>query len=83
MRKNAMLCVSLMSILAGPAAAGQAAVEINVSATVPPRPCEFPERCPQVTTSSVSRVAIRDGKIRYVGSAPAVDKRDDLLIVRF
>ncbi|MDH3440360.1 MAG: hypothetical protein OEM63_06395 [Gammaproteobacteria bacterium] len=62
-------------------------VILKVSATIPPRPCEHPERCDSTASraipAAVTRVVVSEDKISYVGSTPAVEKKDDLLVVRF
>ncbi|MDA1232917.1 MAG: hypothetical protein O2856_19280 [Planctomycetota bacterium] len=59
------------------------AIRLRVSATIPPRPCEFPNRCDPVPAAAQSKVIVDNGVIRYVGSPPAVTQNGDLLTVRF
>jgi hypothetical protein len=75
------LLVCLM--LLGTVAPAQPAVQLNVSATIPPRPCEYPNPCEPVAQSATTSVSVDEEIIRYVGSPPSVAKKDDLLIVNF
>ncbi len=64
------------------ALAGQTS-QLRVSAIVPPRPCQYPERCEPVETTATTSVTVEDGVIRYIGSAPSVTQSDDLISIRF
>ena len=75
------LFVCLMFL--GPLAPAQQATQLNVSATIPPRACEYPTHCAPVTQSTQTSVTVDDGAIRYIGSPPLVTVEDDLLIVSF
>jgi len=75
------LFVCLMFL--GPLAPAQQATQLNVSATIPPRACEYPNHCAPVTQSTQTSVTVDDGAIRYIGSSPLVTVEDDLLIVSF
>ena len=60
---------------------------LKVSATVLPRPCEYPDRCENSAGHAVppaaTRVVASNEGINYVGSPPTVEKKDDLLVVKF
>ena len=75
------LLVCLM--LLGSNAPAQQATQLNVSATIPPRPCQYPNHCAPVTRSARTSVSVDEGVIRYVGSPPSVTEKDGLLIVNF
>jgi len=75
------LLVCLM--LLGTVAAAQPAARLNVSATIPPRPCEYPDHCEPVAQGVTTSVSVDEEIIRYVGSPPSVAKQGDLLIVNF
>lgn len=77
----ALVCTYVM--LQGDFTIAQQEIRLNVSATIPPRPCTYPERCDPVGLTFVTRVTVRDGIIRYVGSRPLVTYTDDLLIIVF
>jgi len=74
-----LLCLTLL----GPLASAQQATQLKISATIPPRPCEYPNRCEPVTQSTHTSVNVGEGVIRYVGSPPSVTEKDGLLIVNF
>ena len=72
----------MLALLAGSVLA-QGSQELRVSATVPPPPCQFPDPCEPVTQSATSNVTVTDDTVYYVGSAPTVERKDDLLTVIF
>jgi len=74
-----LVCLTLL----GAVAPAQPATQINVSATIPPRPCEYPNLCEPVAQSTTTSVSVDEEIIRYVGSPPSVAKKGDLLIVNF
>lgn len=73
----------LVMLAAGPARAEEVSARIRVSATIPPRPCQYPARCEPVTTATRSSATIVDGAVSYVGSPPEVIETDGLLTVNF
>ena len=73
--------VVLVSLL-GQAQAGDVRLRISVSATVPPRPCLFPDGCQQAA-ADISRATISGDRVLYVGWQPQVVTVGGLLIVRF
>ena len=75
------LFVCLM--LLGTVAPAQPVTQLKVSATIPPRPCEYPNPCEPVAQSATTSVSVDEEIIRYVGSPPSVAKKDDLIIVNF
>lgn len=66
-------------------AAAQAApsIQLRVTATIPPRACEFPNPCDPASTTTRTRVTVEDERITYLGSTPAVAMDGDLLTVTF
>lgn len=83
MRKGSLFFLFLYLVLAsGPLWADQS-IRLRVSATIPPRPCEFPNICDPVPANTQTRVVIENEKVRYVGSAPEVTKKDGLMTVIF
>ncbi len=57
--------------------------QIRVTAIVPPRPCQYPERCDPVEQYVTTKVTVEDGVIRYVGPPPMVTQSDDLITILF
>ena len=83
MRKGSLFFLFLYLVLAsGPLWADQS-IRLRVSATIPPRPCEFPNICDPVPANTQTRVVMENEKVRYVGSAPEVTKKDGLMTVIF
>ena len=82
MKRTAIFCTIVLLVLLGQAQGADTRLRINVSATVPPRPCLFPDVCRQAPTT-LSRVTISDAGIYYVGWQPQVVTDDGFLIVRF
>jgi hypothetical protein len=70
-------------LLASVVAAAEQSITLRVSATIPPRPCEYPQPCAPVPQSTVTRVTVDDQQVRYVGSTPAVTQKGDVLTVTF
>lgn len=82
MKRTAVFCTIMLAALVCDAQAGSARLHINVSATVPPPPCKFPDLCNQGPTT-LSTAAIVGGKILYVGWRPRVVRENDLIVVLF
>jgi hypothetical protein len=78
-RYAVLLCLTLL----GTIASAQQATQLKVSATIPPRPCEYPNPCEPVAQNTPTSVTVDEGVIRYIGSPPVVTKRDNLLTVSF
>ncbi len=70
-------------LLLGNASIAQQTTRLKVSATIPPRACEYPDRCERVATSAPTMVSVDKGVVYYIGSTPSVTQKDDLLIVIF
>ena len=82
MKKGSLFFLFFYLILAcGPLLADQ--VRLRVSATIPPRPCQFPNICDPVPASTQTKVIVDNGRVSYVGSPPEVKKKDDLMTVNF
>ena len=73
----------LASLFAGASAVAQQFVQLRVTATIPPRPCEYPQACKPVPPGTTSRVTITGESVSYLGSTPEVRREGDLLIVKF
>lgn len=82
MKRTAVFCTMMLVSLVCDAQAGSAKLRINVSATVPPHPCEFPDLCAQAP-ATLSTAAFVGGKVRYVGWRPRIVKQSDLMVVLF
>jgi hypothetical protein len=79
-RKSAWwLCLALL----GNIALAQQSYQLNVSAEVPPRLCQYPEICEPVQADVATKVTIEGGEVHYVGSPPQVTQSDDLMTVLF
>lgn len=61
----------------------QQSQQLHISATIPPTPCQFPDACDAVPQGTTSKVTVTDENVHYVGSAPSVKRKDDLLTVNF
>jgi type 1 fimbria pilin len=82
MNKAAVVGLVLALFASGPVRA-EASVQIRVSATILPRPCEYPDRCEPVPAETQSKVIVEEEVVRYVGSPPEVSKKDGLMTVNF
>ena len=83
MRKGSLFFLFFYLVLAcGPLWAEQI-TRLRVSATIPPRPCEFPDTCAPVPANTQTKVVVENETVRYVGSPPEVTKKDDLMTVNF
>ena len=82
MRGNSVW-LSLLCVLAAQATAEEAKLRINVGATIPSRPCQYPKPCRPVLGAQRTSATIAHDDIRYTGSAPVVEQQDGLLVVRF
>ena len=83
MKKGSLFFLFFYLVLAcGPLWAEQT-IRLRVSATIPPRPCEFPNTCDPVPASTQTKVVVENESVRYVGSPPAVTKKDGLMTVIF
>lgn len=70
-------------IFLGNSAIAEKTSELTVIATVPPRPCTYPDRCKPIEPSITTSVIVEDGIIRYVGSYPSVTRTADLISIMF
>lgn len=73
-----MLAVSLALI-------AKTAVNLNVEvqATVTPKPCTYPEVCGPVSPGTATSATITEGQVQYIGPPPSVSTEGDLLVVMF
>ena len=83
MKKGSLFFLFFYLVLAcGPLWAEQT-IRLRVSATIPPHPCEYPNRCDPVPAATQTKVVVADETVSYVGSPPEVTKKDDLMTVKF
>lgn len=77
--------ILLSGLAAGAVLADGATLRLHVSATVPPRPCEYPDVCPGMASSTIStsQATVVGGRVLYLGPRPDVTRHGDLLTVRF
>ena len=75
--------LACLLLLLGAAAQAAPSIQLRVTATVPPRACEFPDPCDPASTTTPTRVTIDNERIRYLGSTPTVSVDGDLLTVTF
>ncbi len=79
-RKSAWwLCLALL----GNIAFADQSYQLNVSAEVPPRPCEYPEICEPVQANVATEVTIENGQVHYVGSLPEVSRSEEMITILF
>jgi hypothetical protein len=74
--------IFLFLALSGAAVASQT-MELRVSATIPPRPCQYPQICEPAPQAAQSKMIFSGGSVLYVGSTPEVHIAGDLVTVIF
>ena len=74
--------IYLLLALSDAAAASQS-VELRVSATIPPQPCQYPQICEPAPQDARSKMVFSGGSVFYVGSTPEVRIAGDLVKVIF
>ena len=74
--------IFMLLALSGAAAASQS-TQLHVSATIPPRPCQYPQICEQAPQNALSKLIFSGESILYVGSTPEVHIAGDLVKVIF
>jgi len=77
------LILLLSGLLTGATALAQQSIQLRVTATIPPRPCEYPRPCEPVPAGTTSKVTVDEQTVSYLGSPPDVRRDGDLLIVKF
>jgi hypothetical protein len=85
MKRVTLISLALL-VIAGSQARADQSVQLRVTATIPPRPCDYPDRCdpvPAQMKNVVTSVTVADESIRYVGSPPAVTVKDGVKTVIF
>ena len=83
MRKGSLIFLFLtLAFASGPLLADRF-VQLRVSATIPPRPCEYPNNCDPVPANTQTKVVVDNEMVSYVGSLPEVTKKDDLMTIIF
>ena len=81
---RAAFMVCLLTVVGvGVAASDNRSAVLKVGATIPARPCQYPEQCKPAPRKTVTSLSVRDGVIRYVGTAPRVEKKGDLVTITF
>jgi len=78
-----VIILLLLGLLNGAGAAAQQSIRLRVTATIPPRPCEYPQPCEAAPSQTTSSVIVDEQTIRYVGTTPDVSREGDLLVVIF
>jgi len=81
-RASVLVFFFLLVLATGPLWAEQS-IRLRVSATIPPRPCEYPNICNPVPPDTQTRAEVVNGIVRYVGSPPDVTSKGDLVTVKF
>jgi hypothetical protein len=83
MRRASIFVFFLLLVMAsGPLWADQS-IRLRVSATILPRPCEYPHRCDPVPAATQTKAIVDNGVVSYVGSPPEVTEKDSLMTVKF
>jgi hypothetical protein len=77
------MTIGLALVLVSAAAGAQQSITLRVTATVPPRPCEYPQPCAPAPQSTTTRVTVNSEQVRYIGSTPNVTRNGDVLSVKF
>jgi hypothetical protein len=83
MRKGPLFFLFFYLVLASSPLLADRFIELRVSVTVPPRPCEYPNNCDPVPANTQTKVVVDNEMVSYVGSLPEVTKKDDLLTIIF
>ena len=66
--KITMVVMSLfLLLLGGPASPGDS-TRVNISTTVPPLPCRYPNNCAPINSNHMTGVRIENGVVYYTGS---------------
>ena len=83
MKKGSLFFLFFYLVLAtGPLLADQS-IRIRVSATIPPPPCEFPDKCKPLPANTQTSVVVDEGKVSYMAPPPEVTTEEDLMTVKF
>lgn len=80
------LALSLVLIMVFGQAAAEVKIELHVSATVAPRPCDASRPCEsdmQKAATADTRVVVEDDRVQYVGPRPEVTEDDGLRTLLF
>ena len=83
MKRASVFVLFLLLVLASAPLWADQTIRLRVSATIPPRPCEFPNPCDPVPAATQTKVVVDNGVVRYVGSPPEVTKKEALMTVKF
>ena len=78
-----VIILLLLGLLNAAGAAAQQSIQLRVTATIPPRPCEYPQPCEPAPGQTTSSVIVDGHTISYVGTTPDVTREGDLLVVIF
>ena len=63
--------------------AAESSAQLRVSATVPPKACQYPDTCKPVPATIKTSVTVSNEVVRYIGSPPAIAEKDGLLTITF
>ena len=79
--------ISLMLLVsAGSQARADQSIRLRVSATIPPRPCEYQNPCgqsPPQMKNVVTSATVSDQSVHYVGTPPEVTVKDGVKTIIF
>jgi len=83
MRRTIVFLLCLLLVLASGPLWAEQSIQIRVSATILPHPCEYPNRCDPVPATTQTKAVVDNGVVSYVGSPPEVTEKDGLMTVKF
>jgi hypothetical protein len=84
--KRVTIISLMLLVIAGSQARADQSIRLRVSATIPPRPCEYPNPCSQPSTQMknvVTSATVSDQSVRYVGTPPEVTVKDGVKTIIF
>jgi hypothetical protein len=70
-------------ILPAAVSAAEGSGQLRVSATVPPKACQFPDVCKPVPNDAETKVTVNQEGVRYIGSPPQISEKDGRLTITF
>lgn len=83
MKRASVFVFFVLLVLASAPLWAEQTIRLHVTATIPPRPCKYPNICDTVPPDTQTRAEVVNGAVRYVGSPPEVTRKDDLVTVKF
>lgn len=63
--------------------AAESSAQLRVSATIPPKACQYPDACKPVPATIKTSATVNNQVVRYIGSPPAIAEKDGLLTITF